>query len=217
MSPAAYLAGLPRFRPRRPQSRGGPSPTFPQFKSFARFRPAPRADARSSCRGSGKSPSSAASLRRSNQERRQAIHPKGFGVGYAVEAGGVRPHGRRRPGQRGRGGQGRGRAPGPHRGRLRHDARGGGGRRHVAEAQNSRADTLHRQEALRQVQRRGASIRQRRSPTPAALTGPRRRRLAARGPRPRRRRGRDGRYIYFHASQIPWPRSSRSASKRPGS
>ena len=28
MSPAAYLAGLPRFRPRRPQSRGGPSSTF---------------------------------------------------------------------------------------------------------------------------------------------------------------------------------------------
>gem|GEM_PF-3488882 len=65
MSPAAYLAGLPRFRPRRPQSRGGPSPTFPQFKSFARFRPTPRADARSPCRGSGKSPSSAAFLRRS--------------------------------------------------------------------------------------------------------------------------------------------------------
>lgn len=51
MSPAAYLAGLPRFRPRRPQSRGGPSSTFPQFKSFARFRPAPRADARSPYRG----------------------------------------------------------------------------------------------------------------------------------------------------------------------
>jgi len=66
-----------------------------------------------------------------------------------VEAGGVRPHGRRRPGQRGRGGQGRGRAPGPRRGRLRHDARGGGGRRHVAEAQDSRADTLHRQETVK--------------------------------------------------------------------